>query len=354
LKGGAKTIYFFVELENGDHKIQFFADKTPEIKSFEVFCVKNNKFTLTDFKPPENIESKQKGIPCLSLIFMGTHAKSILVDVTTKSAKEKNNTDGDNLKVIVNGKILQNKEAPTSRKYKNFYFSGDIKSSGILSITNEDLSDPLAFENSVELWYDQEPEINYLQVNFFDTEKFLKELKSLVDLRSYVFSYAWLAIAYFKTIYKPYSAEFLKHSLEKNPESIVFKANHPIVRKIKADPMYKKILEKIKEKITTNILEGEIWPADMGGKINFNSPDLATSIHGIKKIEYKARRKKNGEFEVKMLILDIYDFEKDDVPFFLFHPFQYLKNTILNAVNMGEDLHVVHNFEIKVYINNTL
>ena len=42
-----------------------------------------------------------------------------------RSGKQKDSTDGDNLKVLINGKIIQNEEAPTSDKYKNFYFSGD-------------------------------------------------------------------------------------------------------------------------------------------------------------------------------------------------------------------------------------
>jgi hypothetical protein len=353
LKGSTKTIYFFVELEKGDHKVQFFADETPEIKTFEVFAIENNKFTLTDLKPPELIESDRKGIPWVSFIFMGTHAKSVIFDVSTKSAKEKETADGDNLKVVVNGKIVQNKQATTSRKYKNFYFSGDIKSSGILSITNQELSDPLAFENSVEIWYDHEPIINSLQINFFDTEIFLKELEEK-DLRKYVLNRAELAIFIFKAEGKNYSAKFLRHSLKENPESLGFKASHPIARKIKADSMYKKILEELKERTTANILEGEIWPKDITGNINFESNDLATAIHGIKKIEYKAKPKKNGEFEVKMILLDIYDFQKQDLPFFLFHGKQYLKNTIINAMDLGESLHIIHNFEIQIYITEKL
>jgi hypothetical protein len=354
LKGATKTIYFFVELEKGDHKVQFFADETPEIKTFEVFAIENNKFILTDLKPHELTESDRKGIPWLSFIFVGTHAKNILLDVNTKSGKEKGNTDGDNLKVVLNGKILENKQAPTSRKYKNFYFSGDIKSTGVLSITNQELSDPLAFENSVELWYDQEPEINSIQIDFFDTEVFLKKYKSLVDLREYVLYSVKAAIIYFKFINSTYSVKFLEHSLNENPATLIFKANHAIVRKIKNDPIYKKILEKLKEKITSNILEGEIWPEDVGGKINFDSHDLVTAIHGIKKIEYKAKAKKNGKFEVKMIFLDVYDFEKKDVPVFLFHGYQYFKNTINNAMDIGEGLHIIHNFEIKIYINNII
>lgn len=354
LKGGTKTIYFFMELEKGEHVIQFFADGTPDIKSLEVFCIENNKFILNNLSPTEKIKSNENGIPWLSLVFLGTHAKNILLDVDTKSAKDKGQTDGDNVKVILNGIILSNEQSPNSKKYKNFYFSGDLKSIGILSISNDDLSAKLSFENSVELWYDQAPKINSLQVNFFDTEKFLKEYESLVNLREYVFSCVWIAMAYFKSSSKLYSAKFLKYSLQENPDALVFKANHPIVKKIKKDPIYKKILQKVNEKITSGISNGEIWPEDIAGKINFDSYDLSTAIHGIKKIEYTSEIKMNGKIKVKMILFDIYDFASADVPFFLFHPYEYSKNTLLNAINMGEDFHIIHNFEIQIHITDYL
>ena len=118
--------------------------------------------------------------------------------------------------------------------------------------------------------------------------------------------------------------------------------------------MYEKILKKLREKITANIMEGEILPTDMGGEISFDSADLKTAIHGIRKIEYKTKPKKNGEFDVEMVFFDIYDFEKQDVPFFLFHGYEYIKNTIIDDLDIGEGLHIIHNFEIEIHVNNTL
>lgn len=348
LKGGTKTIYFFMELDKGEHKIQFFADKTPRIKSIEVFEVEDNDFTLTALKPPEKIESRQKGIPWLSFIFFGSHIKNILLDVNTRSAKEKGTTDGDNLKVVVNGKILQNKKASTSRKYKNFYFSGDIKSSGILSILDKDLSAPFAFENSVELWYDEKPELTKLQISFFDTETSLEELKPLIDLRKYVLRVVNLSLFYFRYSDRIYSEKFLKHSLEKNPQSIEFRSNHPIVRKIKADPVYAKIRKTIKGRLDNGILEGEFYPKDF----NFTSFDLATSIHGVKKIEYRAREKRNGDTEVYFELYDIYDFERGDTPFFLFNVVDYFKQQIVNLLDAGEELGIISSFEVVIHVKD--
>lgn len=354
LKGGTKTIYFFVELEKGKHQIQFYADMKPHVKSLEIFRLENLNFAINNLKPSENIESNKKGIPWLSLVFLGSHPKNFLIDVETKSAKEKKTKDGDNIKIVINGKILKNKQAPTSRKYKNFYFSGNIRSTGILSLDNETLSSPLTFENTVEIWYDQTPRILNLEVNFFNTKEFLDSIEDLVDLKKQVLIYVWTSIIYFRLEKKTYSEKFLKHSMKSVPEPLIFKSNHPIVRKIKADPAYKTILEKLAGKIKKGVLEGEIWPDDFKDNINFESNDLATSLHGIRKIEYKVDPKKDGLFVVNIILFDIYDFQKKDVPSLFAKDFEFLKTKINNMIDIGEELKIINNFEIQINIKETI
>lgn len=361
LKGGTKTIYYFVTFEKGEHILQFFADNTPTIKEIEVFEIEENNFELKNLKPSENIKSASKGIPWLSFVFLGSHTKSFVLGVNTKSAKAKGNTDGDNLKVFVNGKILNNEQAQTSKKYKNFYFSGDLKEFDFLTITNENLNNPIAFENAIELWYDEEPEIFSLNILFFDNQEFLESIKSMIDLRSYIMTIVYAIIAYFKAFNKPFSAQFIRHSIEDNPSALIFHSNDALVKLIKKDTSYNKILEKIKEKIDNEILEGEIWPKDfkydetMKGQINFNSPDLATALHGIKKIEYKAEPKENNKFEVKFIVFDIYDFQNEALPpFFPDFGKALIKQKIINELDMGEDLEIIHNFEIEIHITQIL
>lgn len=359
LKGGTKINYYFLSLSKGSHKIQFFADKTPEIKSLEVFELKDQSFKLENVKPTEQIDTDKNGIPWLSLIFLGAHPKHFLLDVKTKSAKEKGSTDADNLKVVLNGKILENK-VTSSDKYKNFYFSGDTNSIGLLALGNQELLGDLAFENSLELWYDQEPEISKIEINFFDNEEFLKKLKSTVDLQDYYFYFVGLIIIIFKVAQKKYSAKFLKHSLNKNSQTLNFQSNHPIVKIIKKDPSYQKILEKVKEKVEQGILNGEIWPEDfkndpqLNGNLSLNSYDLATAIHGIKKIEYQSQLKKNNTFEVYLTVFDVYDFQGKDLPKFLSEKIAYIKTFILNNVDMAEELEIIHPFEIVIKIKENL
>lgn len=190
--------------------------------------------------------------------------------------KYEHHQDGDNLKVIVNGTSLKNPHAPTSYKYKNFYFSGDIKGFDVLTITPENLSDPFAFENAIELWYDEKPEISNLKIKYFNNEEFLERLKDFVDLKDYILNRAHLAINSFRISGKMYSARFLEHALETNPPSLIFEPTHPIARKIKTDPTYVKILQKLKENIADCNFDGEIWPEDftndedMKGRINLS------------------------------------------------------------------------------------
>lgn len=360
LKGGTKTVYFFVELEPGIHTLQFFADETPTLKSIEIFEIENNTFELENLKPPENIKNERKGIPWLSFVFLGSHTKTFTIAANTKSAKTKHSTDGDNLKVVINGKIIQNPHAPTSYKYKNFYFSGDIKEFNIFSITSDELAEPIAFENAIELWYDEEPEILNIKIEYFDNEEFLERLKNFMDLKKYVLQRANWALSYFYGTKRFYSSKFLEQALNSNPSNLVFEFSDPLIRKIKNDQVYEKILQKLKEKILQGNLDGTIWPDDfkddteMNGEINFNSYDLATSLHGIHKIEYRAEPKRLNEFELKVVFFDIYDFKKEKIPFFLSDFKKYLINTTINSLDIGEDLGLVHNFEIEIHLKETI
>lgn len=354
LRGGTKTVYFFAELEAGTHTLQFFADETPILKNIEVFEIADNIFELENLTPPESIKVKQKGVPWMSFIFLGGQTKMFSLSVNTKSAKRKKSTDGDNLKLIINGKIQKNPYASESHKYKNFYFSGDIRESDLFSTNSEKLAESLAFENSVDLWYDEKPTISSLSVEYFDNKEFLEEYKKFFDLKEYVLSRTHLAISYFKLNKETYSAQFLQHALENNPSPLIFDDKHKLVKKLKSDQMYYKLIKKIKEKISAGDTNGEIWPDEIDGQITFDSNDLATAIHGIRKIEYIVKPKKQYTYEVEMILFDVYDFAKANLPFPLAHPFHYIKKTVNNIIDIGEEVGVIHNFEIEIHISDVI
>jgi len=49
-----------------------------------------------------------------------------------------------------------------------------------------------------------------------------------------------------------------------------------------------------------------------------------------------------------MTLYDVYDFDRKVNPFRLFKSFSYLKQRVINALDTGEKLGVVSNFEIQV------
>ena len=59
-------------------------------------------------------------------------------------------------------------------------------------------------------------------------------------------------------------------------------------------------------------------------------------------------------FEVKFILFDIYDFQKEDVPPLLSGFRQALKQKIINELDMGENLEIIHNFEIEIHITQTI
>ncbi|MBU1123846.1 hypothetical protein KJ652_04605 [Patescibacteria group bacterium] len=173
LQGSSKTIYFFMQLSAGEHSIRFWADETPTLRSIRVLEIaetKNNAIEDVIFEFNEQAPGKKtdiNGIPWKAFIFASGFNVVNLVDITasTQSGKQKGSTDGDNIKVYVNGQIINNPEAPTSDKYKNFFFSGDFSpdSKESLMIPGQELisSDE---DVSVELWYDETPILHRIKI----------------------------------------------------------------------------------------------------------------------------------------------------------------------------------------------
>ncbi|MDP2690943.1 MAG: hypothetical protein Q8O95_00885 [bacterium] len=176
LKGGNKTVFLFVQLTKGKHILSFKADGKPIIKEIELFQLdqKGNAIAdaIFDFgeKAP-GITTDRGGIPWKSFVFQSSFNTAPfrvkLIDITAlcESSAQKGSSDGDNIKVYANGQIIMNPLAPTSFKYKHFFFSGDqLKGQReSLMISGEDF----LFQDrdsSVELWYDETPELIRVKV----------------------------------------------------------------------------------------------------------------------------------------------------------------------------------------------
>ncbi len=183
LQGGSKTIYFFVPLSAGEHRIEFWADATPTIQSVRVLqieqlesgAIEDVVFDFQEKAPGQHADVH--GIPWKAFIFAPDFPVVRLADITAtaQSGKQKGTTDGDNIKLYVNGRIVHNPKAPTSDKYKNFFFSGDLsqgrKESLMISGKDLLLNDQ---DVSLELWYDATPLLDRVKIELESTSAYLK------------------------------------------------------------------------------------------------------------------------------------------------------------------------------------
>ena len=114
-------------------------------------------------------------------------------------------------------------------------------------------------------------------------------------------------VAYFVRNNCPWSAEFLKHSLQDSPEDLTFHMTHPFAALVKGSPEYKDALKNIVDSQFTRVMGYDKVRKGM----NFTSHDLATTIaHAM--MEYSGRICKDRwggmEIDLTVRIYDTYDF----------------------------------------------
>ncbi len=354
LKGGTKTVYFFLEFTKGEHELEFYADKTPELKEVTVFALDSGQlFKVEESNPPETIETDKKGIPWMSFVFFGLKPEKFSITSIAQSATQKNSTDGDNLKVVANGKIQQNIKALTSDKYKNFYFSGDLNQGE--SETLEFASDEFEFlEDSVEIWYDKSPSIEVgikIHKNF---ENWLAKTANSMR-RAYYRSFSYGVLVLFKSFGWHHAGDFMKNALASKPENKDFNENSSLAKIIKRDKAYQKVINIIKTQIKNSTLEGQVVFGDKakGLYVVFeDSSDLKYSLHGLHKVDFYAKRKIASEYEVNFTIYDVYDFAKVTYKLKEIHKIPYV--FVNNQINTAEITGIVHSFEIQVTFNEII
>ncbi|PJA41121.1 hypothetical protein CO178_00890 [candidate division WWE3 bacterium CG_4_9_14_3_um_filter_34_6] len=351
LKGNFKTIYlFFYAIQVADNKLQFYADGEPYLDSIEFYQLDTDEvFNLTDLNPNNVQEVDRSGIPWMSFLFIGPQPRIFDIEASAQSGKQKNSTDGDNLKILVNGKIIQNEKAPTSDKYKNFYFSGDQLQGNkkVLTLKGNDF---ISLENSIELWYDQNPIIHQLDIGFSEIYTNLSEISSGSLQKDMIY----LTLQAFTNIVqvdrRKYTAEFMRNAISRNPKNLVFGNKTNFVKLIRKDPEYEKVISLVKSGINNDQLSGEIFTGSTAeNTIIFNSHDLDSAIHGIKKITYSANKTDSSRYTVNINLYDIYDFDPSNIDYSI-----YPKEELVILADQGESLGVVKNFEILIKTHETI
>lgn len=177
LKGSDKTVYLFAELTDGEHSLTFIADGKPKLKKIEVYQLDKKKTAIEDVifefnEKAAGTKTDKNGIPWKSFVFQSQFnttpfkVKLIEITATCESAKQKGGTDGDNIKTYANGIIIKNPKAPTSNKYKNFFFSGDLSQgqTETLMLHGDQFSFSDSGDFSIELWYDESPLLKRVKI----------------------------------------------------------------------------------------------------------------------------------------------------------------------------------------------
>ncbi|MBI5412377.1 hypothetical protein HZA43_04385 [Candidatus Peregrinibacteria bacterium] len=352
LRGAEKTIYYFVELREGEHCLKFFADETPTLKEVVISLLDEGEtIEFKEIMPPQNIKVDKKGVPWLGFIFLGVKPKSFSLSAITESASQKKITDGDNLKILINGRILPNPKTPSSDKYKNFYFSGDLNQgkTATLEITPKSFE---FLEDSVELWYDEKPNAT-IKIEIFDSVRdWLENSLSEKGKKLFYKSVLQLAIRYFYLKGYEYSGHFLEHALLDNPQKLRFDNNHALSKTVKADQMYQKILSIIKTQIKAGVMNGQILLGDenRGMNIDFVNDDLGYSLHGLKKIEYKAIQTERRYYRIEMILFDVYDVYDFDAKDYRTSPIWI----IIHMADVLETSQILQNFEIEIDISERI
>ena len=341
LKGNAKTIYFFVYLTNlGQNLLRFYADGKPHIENIEIYELDETHFHIENVEPVRTVNTDRGGIPLLSFIFLGPAPKEFIISASCQSGKQKNNTDGDNIKILLNGEIIKNGRSPISDKYKNFYFSGDQLKGANKNLTFT-ATDFKSLENSIEILYDQSPTINNINIKFTKDYENLKELLDESSQKNdlYLLFHSMCNILQISQLV--YTSQFLRNSLNESPKNLHYTNSTNFTKKIKNDVAYKKVVELVKKGIENGQMTGEIFPGNTEETtIKFESFDLKTSVHGIKKIEYKVEKPGDTTYSVNISMFDIYDFEPG--------PTYNTGGLIASLADKAEKLGVLHNFEIHI------
>ena len=350
LKGNSKTVYlFFYATQVGDNQLQFYADGKPYLDSIEFYKLDTTEiFNLSELKPSSIEDVDRSGIPWMSFVFIGPAPVEMKILASAESGKQKNETDGDNLKVLVNGKIIQNKEASTSDKYKNFCFSGD-QLQGNKKTLNLKGSDFVSLENSIEIWYDKNPTIHQINIELSESYTNLSEISEASFQKDFVYLSLHAFAHFMQVSQEKYTSEFMRNAISQNPRDLVFGDKSKLTILIKKDAEYQKVIHLVENEINNGQLSGEIFAGSTPeNTVIFNSRDLNTAIHGIKKINYFASKTDSSHYEVDISLYDIYDFDPKA---------NYsldLKEDLVKLADLAEKLGVLKNFELLIKTHETI
>ena len=141
----------------------------------------------------------------------------------------------------------------------------------------------------------------------------------------------------------------MRNAISQNPRDLVFGDKSKLTILIKKDAEYQKVIHLVENEINNGQLSGEIFAGSTPeNTVIFNSRDLNTAIHGIKKINYFASKTDSSHYEVDISLYDIYDFDPKA---------NYsldLKEDLVKLADLAEKLGVLKNFELLIKTHETI
>ncbi len=364
LQWNQKIVYFILELDKSEkYKIKFYADNYPVIEKVKVFKIDREQwFKLSNIRWLIGNQVDEKWIPVLSFIFLWWLVRGFDISTTCLNWKKKWTKDWDNIKVVVNWNILQNEKSPTSDKYKNFYFSWDL---GTWETKSLNLN-PWEFnkiENSIELWFDEDPVINSLSIGFFEKDKSFSDIISDIGSQSKeIFYYSFFkSLSVASQAILPNASKQLSHSLKNNPSDIIYDFDHDIIKALKKDPSYKKIVKLVKNEIVKWNYSWKMmlwWTEE--STINFESSyDLHLSLHWMKNLSFEAKEIWD-EYSIEIVLSDIYDFDPMEykkvleIGFDLTILKKFFLYMLASFADNAENIEVIENYNVTVKIKDII
>ncbi|MBU4056636.1 transglycosylase SLT domain-containing protein, partial [Patescibacteria group bacterium] len=172
LKGLAKTGIFIINLKKGNHTLNFLADQNPILESISVFKINDNEeinYIPEVNNPAQNGNRRQ----WMTISLANLSTKNLNVNAIAK--KYSNNEDDDDIKLIIDGNIQENK---TEKSHKNWFWCGRV-SDGQEKEFNQELNLATGL-HYIELWADRMPEIKSIMLNIDLEKSYFKEKATVV------------------------------------------------------------------------------------------------------------------------------------------------------------------------------
>ena len=155
LRGLSKTNIFIISLNKGAHALNFLADKNPILKSIAIYAIDKTELIYSPLEnnPAQDGNRRQ----WIAVIPVNVSIEKLGIKAIVNNYPE--NTDDDDIKLIIDGRIEQNTEV---RSHKNWFWCGKTSHG-----QEKEFSRELSWEaglHYIELWADRMPVLKSLNI----------------------------------------------------------------------------------------------------------------------------------------------------------------------------------------------